>query len=110
MKKRTARSPFGGNPFGAPSLPFNLKMPDPFAPAKGFDNALGLDNGFANVKNPTGFGDDIPAGRQRRSRKRQFAIERQQRLAGGQAPLSPEEQFNASDGNKDWFGNPNTEY
>lgn len=109
MRRKTASKPFGGNPFDAPSLPFNLKMPDPFAGAKNFDSALGLEKGFKNVKNPAGFDGTFQQGTRKRSRKRQFSIERQQRLAGGQAPISPKEEFNAT-GNKDFFGSPNTEY
>jgi len=111
MGKRTKRNPFGGNPFDAPSLPFDLKMPDPFAGAENFDTALGLEkanSGFDTVQPEFEDFTRSPRGRTNNKRKKKFAIERQERTQSGQAPLSPEEQFNLQ-GDRDVFGRPITE-
>ena len=111
MGRKTKRNPFGGNPFGAPSLPFDLVMPDPFKGAKDYDVALGLTKdtgGFDTVQGTFDEFNTNPRGRTTRngkSRKRKFSIERQARLHSGQAPLTPEEEFNHK-GDKDIFGAP----
>lgn len=112
MGKRTPAHPFGGNPYGAPSLPFNIKMPDPFKGAKDFDEALGLKKRSAFDDIGEGFDQRNgefgvqPKGR-KRNRRRQFADERQERLMSGQEPLTPEEESNFL-GNRDFFGNDRT--
>ncbi len=115
MGKRTKAHPFGGNPYGAPSLPFNLKMPDPFAGARDFDVALGLEqpNSFDmsnSIRDDFGgsFGNQ-PSGRTSQTkRKRKFSVERQERLLSGQAPLDGGEQYNMG-GDRDPFGQPRTQ-
>lgn len=107
---KTKRNPFGGNPFGAPSLPFNKKIPSPFERAKDFDVALGLSDPFAGIQdNPiSDFDGFSQRPRQRKNRKRQFSVERQERILSGQEPLSVDEQINI-DNDRDFFGSPRTE-
>jgi hypothetical protein len=111
MGKRTKKNPFGGNPFDAPSLPFDLKMPDPFRGASDFDEALGLKKSNSGFDTVSGDFEDFtqsPRGRTNQKRKKRFSVERQERIQSGQAPLSPEEEFNLQ-GDRDVFGRPITE-
>ena len=111
MGKRTKSNPFGGNPFGAPSLPFDIKLGDPFKGAENFDSALGLtkrSGGFDTVPDDLG---DFNKGFSRKPRgrkKRNVSVERQQRILSGQAPIDQQELDNINNA-RDIYGQPRTQ-
>ncbi len=113
MVKRSKKNPFGGNPFGAPALPFDFKMPDAFSGAEDFDIALGLEKqgnrGFDEISDGFNqFGRKNNGRRKRRTGADQFAIERQLRKKSGQESLGPQEDLNYGS-EMDAFGRPLTE-
>lgn len=105
------KNPFP-NPFNAPTLPFDMMMPDPFAGAQDFDVALGLSEGQTGFEEISSNYDVIDSftgkPRKRRNNKSMYSLDRQERMLSGQEPLRAEEE-NYFQGGMDAFGRPLTE-
>lgn len=111
MGKRSKAHPFGGNPFGAPSLRFDLKMPNYMKGAENFDTALGLSKrsgGFDIQPDDLGEFNRGFTKKPRARKKRNMSIERQQRILSGQEPLDQRELDNINN-SRDIYGQPRTQ-